>query len=119
MRTKIKTTEAQFQIAVAAYLEVALKKGVLWTAFPAGGGGYRRGALLKRMGLKPGWPDLLFLHRGKLFGIELKTPIGKVSPAQRALHKALQAQGVPVLVVKTSAEVSDALDQWGLLSLPK
>lgn len=113
---KRKISEASFQITVADWLGQALKRTVLWTAFPAGGGGFRRGALLKRMGLKRGWPDIILLNRGKLYGLELKTIVGVLSAEQRALHAELAKQGVQVAVCRRLDEVTEAISGWGLTS---
>lgn len=108
-------SEASMQITIASWLEKNLPPSVVWNHFPAGGGGYRRGALLKRMGLKPGWPDLLFISGGKAFGIELKRPGGRLSKDQREKHRLLQAAGMQVAVAFSLAETASLLAAWGLL----
>lgn len=52
-----------------------------WTTFPAGHIKLspRDGAKLRRLGLKPSWPDLLVLHGQRIYGIELKADGGKLS----------------------------------------
>lgn len=60
----------------------------------------------KRMGMLPGFPDLLLFWRGHALLIEVKTPSGRLSEAQKALHARLEAQGWPVHVCRS---VDDAL----------
>lgn len=90
--------EQALQIQVAAFLRHALKPPVLWSAFPAGGGGAIRGAILKSMGLQAGWPDIIIICRGHagygfVVGLELKAANGRPSPSQRAMEKAWESVG--------------------------
>lgn len=102
-------------MALAEYFQRTVKHDVEWTAFPAGGGGRVRGALLKRMGLAPGWPDLLFLRKGVLYGLELKKPGGSVSPIQKYRHSRLvECGGITATAWEFDAAVLIARD-WGLL----
>ena len=97
--------EQSFQIEVARYLQLVLLPEVAWTAFPAGGGGKTRGAILKAMGLKSGWPDLILIYNGKMLGLELKTPIGKLSKAQKAMHSALEAAGAAIAICRCTEDI--------------
>lgn len=82
----MKRPEQALQIQVAKFLSVALKPPTIWTAIGHGGGGKVRGAILKAMGLRTGFPDILILwpENGylKMLGIELKSAKGRSSPAQ-------------------------------------
>jgi hypothetical protein len=107
--------EEQLQSQIAALLPKLLKRTVEWTAFPAGGGGRVRGARLKKMGLQPGWPDLQFVHLGKYFGLELKTPVGRVSPVQAMRLKKLDKAGGSVAVCRSVKEAIMQLLEWNLV----
>lgn len=62
-------------------------------------------------GLTAGHPDLtIFLRGGRCAFIENKTMSGRVSPAQRDRHAALQALGFVVVVVRAATE-QEAADQ--------
>lgn len=81
--------EDALQQQVCSYLERALPRASYWCAIPNGavlaGDKASRGRQmnrLKRTGLKPGAPDLIVLHDGRLLAIELKASAGKVSEAQ-------------------------------------
>jgi len=123
--------EAAFHITVSRYLTFALPPQFFWTTFPSGGGGFIRGANLKRMGLKPGMPDLVIfdyggflrfgagefidtLHypHGPALWLELKAKTGSLSREQRQVHKALKALGHRVVVVKTIPQVEAAVAEF-------
>jgi hypothetical protein len=106
--------EFQLHEQVADYLSVALKPPAWWSTFPAGGGGAIRGAMLKRVGLKTGVPDILIIVRGKAFWIELKSHRGTLSPEQLLAHPILVTAGCPVATCRTLAEVQLALEGWGV-----
>jgi hypothetical protein len=58
--------------------------------------GARRMSMLKRMGLSPGYPDIMiFLPRDGFHGmlIELKTSKGRLQKNQVEIHEILKAQG--------------------------
>lgn len=115
-----KNPEQQFQIQVARFLGLALRPPTLWTAFPAGGGGKVRGALLKAMGLKPGWPDVIVMHRFRdtlwpvFLGIELKAGKGRQSPEQKAIAEAFKEAGALYKVCRSLDDVEWALMDAGL-----
>lgn len=91
-----------------------LPQGTFLTCFPAGGGGKIRGAMLKRMGLQPGFPDLLLIYSGAPYGFELKAAKGSLTKAQIATHEALERAGMPVVTIRTLDDALSALAQWGI-----
>ncbi len=101
--------EDNFHMAVAAYLDLALPEDAVWTTIPAGGGGKVRGARLKAMGYKAGWPDLQVVYRGQVICIELKSAKGRLSDAQRAMHKRLMLAGALVYTATRIEEVEGFL----------
>lgn len=48
----------------------------------------------RKRGVVAGVPDNLVVHRGKLIGLELKSPQGKCSPSQPATRGALLSAGI-------------------------
>jgi hypothetical protein len=104
--------EAALQRAVINLLEVALLPGTAWTAFPAGGGGELRGAILCGLGLRPGWPDLQLVFQGRYHGIEVKSESGHLSGAQHARHAEISAAGGLVATVRSLDQVVEALRAW-------
>src|SRR5262249_32467881 len=74
-------------------------------------GGWRskvEAAILRGCGVRAGMPDLFILHQGRLFGLELKSGKGRLSPAQAATHVELVNAGATVGV----AYGLDAALQW-------
>lgn len=109
-----KVTEAQLHASVAGYLNAILAPEVFWTTFPAGGGGRFRGAMLKRAGLRPGVPDILIIHGGFTYGIELKTATGALSLEQKGCHMDLAIAGANVSVCRSLDDVAYFLKTWGI-----
>ena len=103
--TRRQHPEEDLARTVAAYLDLALPEDACWTTIPAGGGGRVRGAKLKAMGYKPGWPDLQIVYRGQLICIELKAKYRTLSPEQKAMHEHLALAGALPFVVWTVEEV--------------
>ncbi len=71
---------------------------------------------LKRLGVKAGVPDLLFvLPGGRLGCVELKSDKGRQSKAQKEFEKTCEHYDVPYVLARSPEEVVDALRQWGAL----
>lgn len=111
--------ERKTHIALADALRVGCAPGWLWSHFPAGE--HRdeiTGALLKRMGLKPGWLDLLLIAPdGIHHWLELKRGKAPLTDDQEAFLGALRARGVPCAVARSFDEAIAQLRDWGALRL--
>jgi len=108
--------EKEFHAVAMEYLDMALPAHAVAITFPAGGGGKIRGANLKGMGLKKGWPDIQILVRDSAFdtirprsrfiGFEAKREIGgRVDLHQAAMHGRILMAGGIVYVVRTLDEI--------------
>lgn len=106
--------EQSLHRAVAQYLEVALDPRIPWTTIGHGGGGKVRGAILKSMGVKPGWPDIMIFLGPQTIFLELKSPKGATSAHQKMLHMHLRARGAFVAICRSVEEVEDVLCDRGL-----
>ena len=114
---------------VARALAILLPPPVEWTTVPAGG--YELSAAARarlfRLGLKTGWPDLIIVHAGQVFGIELKNDDGVLSKTrivrtrsggarvvvgQRDMHTRLLASGMRLAVCRSLSAVLDQLHEW-------
>lgn len=122
-RKKRDNPEQRLQMAVADYLALALKPPTIWTAFPAGGGGRVRGAFLKAMGLKAGWPDIVVMapwdkfdayHRSLVVGIELKAAKGRLSNAQEGVRSSFVQAGAHWFLARSVDEVEGFLRGVGI-----
>jgi len=109
---------------VACWLDLALRgTGVAWTHFPAG---EKRtvatGAKLKKMGLKPGWPDFIFLipfntrHsiKATFVGIEMKAGKGGQGATQKDVQAQIEAAGGYYYLARSIAEVGGLLIGHGV-----
>jgi hypothetical protein len=114
-RKRRQRPEQALQISVAQFLRVALRPPVLWSAFPAGGGGAIRGAILKEMGLQAGWPDILVMAPGPIIvGIELKAGAGKQSPQQISIENGFLQCNAMYYVARSVDEVEGFLRGVGV-----
>src|SRR5215467_15686375 len=87
-------TEQQIQATIIDHFAWRGAPGVF--AFHPANGGYRKpveAAILKGLGVVAGVPDLIAIHNGRVFAMEIKAPGGCVSPKQRACIAALEASG--------------------------
>lgn len=108
-------SEAALHRAVAEFLGWTLHPPVVWTTIGHGGGGRVRGAQLKAMGVKPGWPDILIIapsaHGPNVLGIELKRPGkgGSQSPEQRMVETAFHGCRAWYVLCRSVEEVQRAI----------
>lgn len=108
-------SEDQLHISIAGFLQNCLAPEVWWTTFPAGGGGYDRGKILKAKGMKPGIPDIFpIIYRAMIHGIEVKTRTGTVSASQIECHTMLIALGCKIEICRSLDDVKRALTKWGM-----
>ena len=107
--------ESAIQATVIQHLALRAKPGVVWL-HPANGGARSKAeaARFKAEGVVAGAPDLLLFADGRAFSLELKTPTGRVSEAQKAMHQRLAAAGVEVRVAFGLNEALQTLARWGL-----
>ena len=115
---------------VARALAILLPPPVEWTTVPAGG--YELSAAARarlfRLGLRPGWPDIIISYHG-IFGIELKTRTGVLSKTrivrtrsggarvvvgQRDMHTRLLASGMRLAVCRSLDGVLSQINAWGI-----
>lgn len=101
--------------SVADFLRVALPPYVWWTHPPNGGGRSRAEAgILKAMGVRAGTPDILIVHQGRAFWIELKAPKGRVEASQERCHTDLMLAGADVDICRSLEEVERRLKLWNI-----
>jgi hypothetical protein len=100
-------SESQIQSAIMRFLDLALPGSYRAFAVPNGG---RRdkitGAILKREGVKAGVPDIILVRDGgSVAFLEVKTPKGSLSPAQKDFRDWCGANSVPWGVVRNVGDV--------------
>ena len=109
-------SEDQIQRAVADYLRLRGVRGLVWWHTP--NGELRRpgiGGRLKAYGARAGMPDVMLIHKGRTYALELKTEQGRVSGAQRAVHEDLKEAGAEVWVAFGLDAALGQLKKWGVV----
>jgi hypothetical protein len=87
-------TEDDLQQHVVHLMHAHGLADVCWFAVPNGEArSAATGAKLKRQGVKPGAPDLVFLIKGTFHGVELKAMSGVMSQAQKDFGPWIETAG--------------------------
>lgn len=108
--------EDEIQRAVFQHFDARSAKGAFAFAVPNGGWRSKiEASIMKGLGVKAGVPDIIAVHRGKVYALELKAPHGRKSDAQIAVMAALEAAGAVVGVSYGLNEALGTLERWGLL----
>ena len=108
--------EAAIQRAIFQHIRARAHPGVF--AFHVPNGGYRlpvEAAILKGLGVKSGVPDVIIIHCGHVFCLELKSERGRLSPKQRETLAALEVAGAHTCVAAGLDAALSALEEWQLL----
>jgi hypothetical protein len=108
--------EDQIQRCVFQHLRVRGAPSVF--AFHPANGGYRKpieAAVLKGLGVRAGVPDVIAIHDGHCFGLELKAPGGRPTELQLATIAAMKAAGAHCCVAEGLDRALAVLEAWGLM----
>jgi hypothetical protein len=108
--------EAAIQKAVFQHLRARGALGVF--AFHPANGGYRKpveAAILKGLGVVPGVPDVIAIHNGRCFAMELKAEGGRATDKQLACIAALREAGAFTCIAEGLDRALACLEAWGLL----
>ena len=116
--THRRTPEADLQRAVVTALRFALPKGAIVhhsanEVTEDGPRGARKQAILVGMGVYPGFADLMILSEGRPLFLELKSPKGRLSQAQKTFRDAVLAQGFSWALVRSLDDALGALADHG------
>jgi len=105
------------QRALLARLAVSLPLGAVVIHVPnedaSGSAAYGQAKI--RDGMMPGCPDLLIIHRGRAYWLEMKAPDGVLSENQFVAHRRLRMAGCPVEVAYSVEDAMAAVKSWGLI----
>ncbi len=107
------TEEDPIHIACLAYLRTVLPDALILHV-PNAPRSKQAGARLKRLGMRAGAPDLWVLFEGSLYLFEVKPPKKYASPAQRQFMEDAWDAGAKCAVVRSIADVADALEGFGV-----
>lgn len=116
---QVRPREVSLHLAVADVLRRYCLPAWRYSHFPAGEARDARvGAKLKRMGLRPGWPDFILLRparggaRGLLHCLELKRVGERLTGEQDAFRHWCEANAVPFAVAHSIEEALAILGEW-------
>jgi hypothetical protein len=111
-----KRPEDAIQRAVLQHLYARAPRDAYWFAVPNGGGRSPiEAAILKGLGVRAGVPDLIIVHQGKTFGLELKADGNRPTRIQQEAQDAMRAAGAEVAVAVGLDAALQQLEQWRLL----
>jgi hypothetical protein len=108
--------EDQIQRAVLEHLRLRGPRSAYWFHVPNGGGRTAiEGAILKGLGVRAGVPDLIIVHDGKTYGLELKADGNRPTKLQIEAQDAMRAAGAEVAVAVGLDAALQQLEHWQLL----
>jgi hypothetical protein len=108
--------EQQIQRAIIDHLKWRGVPGVF--AFAVPNGGWRstvEAAIFKSLGVVAGIPDVLILHDGCCYALEIKSDRGRLTDVQRDAHGRMREAGACVAVVHGIDAALAQLAEWRLL----
>jgi hypothetical protein len=108
--------EATIQRAVFQHLRARAAPGVF--AFHPANGGYRKpveAAIMKGLGVVAGVPDIIAIHNGRVFALELKAEGGRATDKQLACIAALREAGALTCIAEGLGRALACLEAWGIL----
>src|ERR1700730_12198572 len=108
--------EQIIQRAVFNHLRLRAVPGCFYFHCP--NGGYRKpieAAIMKGLGVKAGVPDVVAIHKGRCYAIELKAEGGRATPKQLEAIAAMEAAGAYCCIAEGLDRALATLEAWGLL----
>jgi hypothetical protein len=114
--TRRASPEAQIQRCVFQHLRARGAPGVC--AFHPANGGYRKpieAKILQGLGVRAGVPDVIVIHQGRCYALELKAEGGRATPKQLEAIAAMEAAGAYCCIAEGLDRALACLESWGLL----
>src|SRR5262249_2248352 len=115
-RPQASLSEAAIQRSVFQPLRARGAPGVF--AFHPANGGYRRkteAKILKGLGVRAGVPDIIAIHNGRCFALELKAEGGRTTDKQLATIGTMKAAGAVTAIAEGLDQALAWLEAEGLL----
>jgi hypothetical protein len=108
--------EDEIQRCVVAMLAEEAAPGVIAFHVPNGGKrGKAEAGRFNGMGVVAGIPDLIVIAGGRAYGLELKTPAGRLSAAQKEMRARFIRAGCEYEVARSVEAARRVLAQWGAI----
>jgi hypothetical protein len=108
-RRKYRHAEWREQIRLTELLMRYLPDNVFWSALSNAPRTALGGYLAKKRGVRSGLADIMVVHDGRVTFVELKSPVGVASKAQRQVYLELRAAGADWYLVKSAPAALEAL----------
>jgi hypothetical protein len=108
--------EDVIQRAVFQHLRARAAPGVF--AFHPANGGYRKpieAKILQGLGVRAGVPDVVAIHQGRTYALELKADGGRATQKQLETIAAMEAAGAYCCIANGLDRALAVLETWGLL----
>ena len=117
-KPKRKRPEQALQQTIVGYFHVGRKPRVmLHSIVNEGRRGFVDGSNLKKAGMKAGVADLCFSIEGKTHFLEVKSPVGKQSPAQIAFEAECKQCGITYIVTDNIDHAIRTMQAWGAVKV--
>ena len=114
----INPKESKLHVATAELLEAHCLPEWRWTFMNRKAKDAREGAIFKKMGLKPAWPDFVLLSPRCVFhGLELKRVGEGLGKGQHEFRRWALSHGGEYEVADSFASVLRILGMWGCLRI--
>lgn len=109
--------QEQVHRPVVEHLRTRGVPGLLWWHTPQGAFYATRvqGSIMTGLGVMPGVSDLILMHAGRFFALELKAPGQKPTQVQMDFLVAFVKAGGHAEYADNLDSALDALDDWGLV----
>jgi hypothetical protein len=111
-------TRREQDIQRAVFQHIALRGVQNLFAFHPANGGFRRpieARILKGQGVRAGVPDIILIHDGRTYALELKAEGGHATAKQLEAIAAMEAAGAYCCLAEGLDRAIAALEAWGLL----
>jgi hypothetical protein len=115
-RHRRRRPEDVIQRAVFAHIRARAVPGVF--AFHVPNGGYRKpveAAIMRGLGVTAGVPDVIAIHDGRYYAMEIKADGGRPTPKQLQAIAAMEAAGAYTCIAEGLDRALAVLEAWGLL----
>jgi VRR-NUC domain len=116
MSTRRHRPEDSIQRTVCQHLQARGCPGLVWWHTPNGGKRSRiEAAIMKGLGVRAGVSDLIAVHEGRAFALELKADGGRPTEVQLQFIEDFQAAGGYAVVAEGLDQALRVLETWNLL----
>ncbi len=109
--------EQKIHRAVVGHLKIRGVAGLVYWHSPMGiwAGNKVQGAIMKSLGARAGVSDLILVHEGKIFALELKAEGGSASEPQIQFIQDMKRAGAFTCIATGIDQALKTLETWGLL----